>query len=161
MDRINKIILSENEIPRKWYNIMADMPNKPLPPLHPGTKQPVGPQDLAPLFPMELIKQEVATEQYIEIPDEVRDIYKYRRPTPMHRAYRLEKALGVTSKIYYKNESVSPAGSHKPNTAVPQAYYNAKEGGKKNHYGNRCRPVGKCTELCHQFIRNHPAGIYG
>jgi len=131
MEKTTKILLSENEIPRKWYNITADMPNKPLPPLHPGTKQPVGPQDLAPLFPMELIKQEVATERYIEIPDEVRDIYKIWRPTPMHRAYRLEKALGITSKIYYKNESVSPAGSHKPNTAVPQAYYNAKEGVKK------------------------------
>lgn len=126
-----KITLSENEIPRHWYNIMADMPNKPLPPLHPGTKQPIGPEMLAPLFPMELIKQEVSTEKYIEIPDEVRDIYKIWRPTPMFRATGLEKALDTPAKIYYKYEGVSPAGSHKPNTAIPQAYYNKKEGVKR------------------------------
>lgn len=126
-----KITLSENEIPRHWYNIMADMPNKPLPPLHPGTKQPIGPEMLAPLFPMELIKQEVSTEKYIVIPDEVRDIYKIWRPTPMFRATGLEKALDTPAKIYYKYEGVSPAGSHKPNTAIPQAYYNKKEGVKR------------------------------
>lgn len=128
---IKKIFLNENELPTHWYNIMADMPNKPLPPLHPGTKQPIGPEMLAPLFPMELIKQEVSTERWIEIPDEVTDLYKIWRPTPMHRAYQLEKALGTPAKIYYKNESVSPAGSHKPNTAIPQAYYNYKEGVKR------------------------------
>lgn len=126
-----KITLSENEIPRHWYNIMADMPNKPLPPLHPGTKEPIGPEMLAPLFPMELIKQEVSTEKYIEIPDEVRDIYKIWRPTPMFRATGLEKALDTPAKIYYKYEGVSPAGSHKPNTAIPQAYYNKMEGVKR------------------------------
>lgn len=110
---------------------MADMTNKPLPPLHPATKQPVGPEDLASLFPMELIKQEVSTDKWIEIPEEVRKIYSLWRPTPMYRAYGLEKALGTKSKIYYKYEGVSPAGSHKPNTAVPQAYYNMKEGIKK------------------------------
>ena len=110
---------------------MADMPNKPLPPLHPGTKQPVGPEDLAPLFPMELIKQEVTSEKWVEIPDEVRRLYSIWRPTPLYRALELEKALETTSKIYYKYEGVSPAGSHKPNTAVPQAYYNMKEGIKK------------------------------
>ncbi|MEP7141441.1 MAG: TrpB-like pyridoxal phosphate-dependent enzyme [Ferruginibacter sp.] len=126
-----KITLSEPEIPTHWYNIMADMPNKPLPPLHPGTLQPVGPEDLAPLFPMELIKQEVTAEKWVEIPDEVRSLYAIWRPTPMFRAYGLEKALGTKSRIYYKYEGGSPAGSHKPNTAIPQAYYNAKEGVKK------------------------------
>jgi tryptophan synthase beta chain len=126
-----KITLSENEIPRHWYNIMADMPNKPLPPLHPGTREPIGPEMLAPLFPMELIKQEVSTEKYIEIPDEVRDLYKIWRPTPMFRATGLEKALDTPAKIYYKYEGVSPAGSHKPNTAIPQAYYNKMEGVKR------------------------------
>ena len=126
-----KITLTESEIPTHWYNIMADMPNKPLPPLHPATQQPIGPEALAPLFPMELIKQEVSTEPWVEIPDEVRNLYSIWRPTPMFRAYELEKAIGTKSKIYYKYEGVSPAGSHKPNTAIPQAYYNAKEGIKK------------------------------
>ena len=126
-----KITLTEDEIPENWYNIVADMPNKPLPPLHPGTKEPIGPEMLAPLFPMELIKQEVTSEKWVPIPDEVREIYKIWRPTPMFRAYGLEKALGTPAKIYYKYEGVSPAGSHKPNTAVPQAYYNKMEGVKK------------------------------
>lgn len=119
-----KIFLNESDMPTHWYNIMADMPNKPLPPLNPKTKEPVGPEDLAPLFPMELIKQEVSAEQYIEIPDEVRDIYRIWRPTPMYRAFGLEKLLDTPAKIYYKYEGVSPSGSHKPNTAVAQAYYN-------------------------------------
>ena len=131
MSDASKIYLDEKEMPHQWYNLMADMPNKPLPPLHPGTKQPIGPEDLAALFPMELIKQEVSTERYIDIPDEVRDIYKIWRPSPLHRAYKLEKYLDAPVKIYYKNESVSPAGSHKPNTAVAQAYYNYKEGVKR------------------------------
>jgi tryptophan synthase beta chain len=126
-----KITLSENEIPEKWYNIVADMPNKPLPPLHPGTKEPIGPEALAPLFPMELIKQEVTAEKWVEIPDEVRDIYKLWRPTPLYRAHGLEKMLDSPAKIYYKYEGVSPSGSHKPNTAVPQAYYNKMEGVKR------------------------------
>lgn len=126
-----KIILSEKEIPDKWYNITADMPNKPLPPLHPGTKEPIGPDALAPLFPMELIKQEVSTEKWIDIPDEVRNIYSMWRPTPLYRATNLEKALDTPAKIYYKYEGVSPTGSHKPNTAVAQAYYNKQEGVKK------------------------------
>jgi tryptophan synthase beta chain len=131
MSKFTKIILGEKDIPTHWYNIMADMPNKPLPPLHPATKQPVGPADLAAIFPMELIKQEASTERWIEIPDEVIDLYKLWRCTPLHRAYNLEKALGTTAKIYYKDESVSYAGSHKPNTAVAQAYYNYKEGIKR------------------------------
>ncbi len=131
MEQSKKILLPEKDIPEKWYNIQADMPNKMLPPLHPGTKQPVGPQDLAPIFPMELIKQEVSTERWIEIPEEVRNVYKLWRPSPLIRASRLEKYLDTPAKIYYKYEGVSPAGSHKPNTAVAQAYYNKMEGVKK------------------------------
>ncbi len=126
-----KITLSEKEIPDKWYNIIADMPNKPLPPLNPGTREPIGPEALAPLFPMELIKQEVTTEKWVDIPDEVRHIYAMWRPTPLYRAYGLEKALDTPAKIYYKYEGVSPSGSHKPNTAVAQAYYNKQEGVKR------------------------------
>jgi len=125
-----RILLSESEMPRQWYNIQADMPNKMLPPLHPITKKPIGPNDLAPLFPMELIKQEVSQERWIDIPEEVADIYKLFRPTPLQRAYNLEKMLDTPAKIYYKNESVSPSGSHKTNTAIPQAYYNKMEGVK-------------------------------
>ncbi|WP_128546872.1 TrpB-like pyridoxal phosphate-dependent enzyme [Larkinella soli] len=123
-----KFMLSEEDIPTRWYNIVADMPNKPLPPLHPGTKQPIRPEMLAPLFPMELIKQEVSTEKWIDIPDEVREVYKIWRPTPLYRAHGLEKLLDTPARIYYKYEGVSPAGSHKPNTAVPQVYYNKQEG---------------------------------
>jgi tryptophan synthase beta chain len=123
-----KYLLSEDHIPKAWYNIMADLPVPLPPPLHPGTLQPVGPADLAPLFPMELIKQEVASDRTIDIPAPVRDIYRMWRPTPLYRARALEKALGTTAKIYYKYEGVSPAGSHKPNTAVPQAFYNKQEG---------------------------------
>ena len=126
-----KVILTEKEMPTSWYNIQADLP-EPLPPvLHPGTGQPVGPADLAPIFPMELIKQEVSQERYIDIPEEVQEIYRIWRPTPVVRAYRLEKELDTPARIYYKYEGVSPAGSHKPNTAVAQAYYNMKEGVKR------------------------------
>lgn len=126
-----KILLEESELPQSYYNIQADMPNPTLPPLHPGTKQPIGPDDLAALFPMELIKQEVSKERWIEIPDEVRNIYKMYRPTPLYRALNLEKLLDTPAKIYYKYEGVSPAGSHKPNTAIAQAYYNKMEGAKR------------------------------
>lgn len=126
-----KITLSEKEIPTHWYNIVADMPNKPLPPLNPATGEPIGPEALQPLFPMALIQQEVSAEKWIEIPEEVRDIYTLWRSTPLYRAYNLEKALDTPAKIYYKYEGVSPAGSHKPNTAVPQAYYNKQEGVKR------------------------------
>ncbi len=131
MSNAYKIFLEEKEMPLQWYNLMADMPNKPLPPLHPGTKEPIKPEDLSAIFPMGLIEQEVSTERYIDIPDEVLDIYKIWRPSPLYRAYNLEKQLDAPVKIYYKNEGVSPAGSHKPNTAVPQAYYNYKEGVKR------------------------------
>ena len=127
----NRILLEESEIPTRWYNLVPDLPAPPPPPLHPGTHEPVGPEDLAPLFPMALIEQEVSAERYIDIPDEVRDVYALWRPTPMIRAKRLEKALDTPARIYLKYEGVSPAGSHKPNTAVPQAFYNAAEGVRK------------------------------
>jgi tryptophan synthase beta chain len=126
-----KFILSETEMPKTWYNIVADLPVAPLPVLHPGTCKPITPDDLAPLFPMAIIEQEVSTERFIPIPEPVQEIYRMYRPSPLVRAYQLEAAIGTHSKIYYKNESVSPAGSHKPNTAIAQAYYNAKEGVKK------------------------------
>ncbi|UCG78457.1 MAG: TrpB-like pyridoxal phosphate-dependent enzyme [Nitrospirota bacterium] len=129
--RQTKIVLPDNEIPTKWYNIMADMPNLPKPPLHPGTKQPAGPDDLTPIFPMALIEQEVSQERWIDIPEEVLDVYTLWRPSPMFRAHRLEEALGTPAKIYYKYEGVSPAGSHKPNTAIPQAFYNKQAGMKR------------------------------
>lgn len=126
-----KITLNDNEIPKQWYNIAADMPGTPAPPLHPVTHKPIGPDDLQPLFPMGLILQEVSQDRFIDIPEEVLEILKIWRPSPLMRAYRLEKALKTPAKIFYKYEGVSPAGSHKPNTAVPQAYYNKKEGVKK------------------------------
>jgi tryptophan synthase beta chain len=126
-----KILLSESDIPKDWYNIQADLPFEMPAVLHPGTKQPVGPADLAPLFPMDLIKQEVSTERWIEIPEPVREVYRLWRPSPLYRAHRLEKALQTPAKIYYKYEGVSPAGSHKPNTAVAQAFYNREAGTKR------------------------------
>jgi len=126
-----KFILDEKDMPTKWYNILPDLP-EPLPPvLHPGTKQPITPDDLAPLFPMSLIMQEFSPESYIEIPEEVQDIYRTWRPTTLHRAHRLEKALDTPAKIFYKYEGTSQAGSHKPNTAVAQAYYNKQDGIKR------------------------------
>ncbi len=127
----HKYLLSEDEMPTTWYNLVADLPEPPPPPLHPATHEPIGPEALAPLFPMGLIEQEVSAERYIDIPGEVLDIYRLWRPSPLFRARRLEKALGTPARIYYKYEGVSPAGSHKPNTAVPQVYYNAREGVKK------------------------------
>lgn len=126
-----KIVLPEKEIPRQWYNVQADLPTPLEPVLHPGTGQPVGPDDLSPLFPMPLIAQEVSQERFIDIPDEILEKYLIWRPTPLYRAYGLEKALDTPAKIYYKNEGVSPAGSHKPNTAIAQAYYNKISGIKR------------------------------
>jgi tryptophan synthase beta chain len=123
-----KILLDENDIPKKWYNILPDMPTPLSPPLNPGTKEPISPKDLSSIFPMELIKQEVSQERFISIPEEIREIYKLWRPSPLYRAHHLEAALKTPAKIFYKYEGVSPAGSHKPNTAIPQAYYNMKEG---------------------------------
>ncbi len=125
-----RFLLNETDLPKFWYNINADSPVPPAPVLHPGTLEPVTPDFLAVLFPMELILQEISAERYIQIPDEVREIYKLYRPTPLIRARRLEKALGTPAHIYYKNEGVSPAGSHKPNTAIPQAFYNKAAGTK-------------------------------
>jgi tryptophan synthase beta chain len=126
-----KYLLAEEQIPKAWYNIMADLPSPPPPPLHPGTLKPLGPDDLAPLFPMALIMQEVSAEREIEIPGPVREIYKQWRPSPLYRARRLEKVLDTPARIYYKYEGVSPAGSHKPNTAVAQAFYNRDAGIRK------------------------------
>lgn len=126
-----KYLLSESEMPTQWYNIIPDLPNPLPPPLNPQTMEPIGPEDLAPLFPMGLIMQEVSQDSFIDIPDPILDLYKLYRPSPLFRAVRLEKALGTKSRIYYKYEGGSPSGSHKPNTAIPQAYYNAQEGVKK------------------------------
>ena len=126
-----KVVLSERDLPKKWYNILPDMPSAPPPPIHPGTKKPLGPDDLAPIFPMNLIEQEMSPKNWIAIPEEVLNIYTLWRPTPLYRAHRLEKALNTPAKIYYKYEGVSPAGSHKPNTSVAQAYYNKVAGTKR------------------------------
>jgi tryptophan synthase beta chain len=126
-----KILLPEDKIPRQWYNIIPDMPGPLSPVLHPGTLQPVTPDDLLPLFPMGLIEQEVSSQRWIDIPDEIREIYRLWRPSPLFRAHRLERALGTPAKIYYKYEGGSPAGSHKPNTAIPQAYYNKIAGTRR------------------------------
>src|SRR5579884_897788 len=126
-----KFVLDEREIPSHWVNLMADLPGEAPPPLHPGTKRPAGPDDLSPIFPMALILQEVSSEPEIEIPEPVREAYKLWRPTPLFRARRLERALDTPAHIYYKYEGVSPAGSHKPNTAVAQVYYNKQEGVRK------------------------------
>jgi len=126
-----KIFLEEKELPKQWYNIQADMPNLPKPPLNPATKQPVGPEDLSAIFPMDLIMQEVTTERWVDIPDEVQELYRLWRPSPVYRAKRLEQLLDTPAKIYYKYEGVSPSGSHKLNTSIPQAYYNKKAGIKR------------------------------
>ena len=123
-----KYILDEDRMPKNWYNIAADLPEPLAPVIHPGTGQPIGPEDLAPLFPMALIMQEVSAEREIEIPEPVRDVYRQWRPSPLMRARRLEKALDTPARIFYKYEGVSPAGSHKPNTAIAQAFYNKEEG---------------------------------
>ncbi len=126
-----KIVLSEKHIPEEWYNVQADLPYPLEPPMNPGTKKPLGPKDLEPIFPREIIKQELSLDRWIDIPDEVRQIFKIWRPTPLHRALRFEKALKTPARIYYKDESVSPPGSHKTNSAIPQADYNKKQGVKR------------------------------
>ncbi|HEY7703691.1 MAG TPA: TrpB-like pyridoxal phosphate-dependent enzyme [Acidimicrobiia bacterium] len=131
MADMTKVVLDETRIPSAWYNVGPDLPAPQPPPLHPGTLQPLGPDDLAPLFPMALIMQEVTQDSYVDIPGAVIDVFKMWRPTPLYRARRLEKALDTPAHLYFKYEGVSPAGSHKPNTAVPQAYYNAEQGVKK------------------------------
>ena len=138
-----KFLLDEERIPTAWYNIVADLPSPPSPPLHPGTLQPAGPDDLSPIFPPSIIAQEISAERYIEIPEEVREIYRIWRPTPLIRATGLEKALDTPAKIFYKHEGVSPAGSHKRNTAVAQAYYNKMDGITPPGHGDWGRPVGQ------------------
>ena len=123
-----KYLLDEADIPKQWYNIAADLPEPPTPPLNPGTRQPLSPAELEPLFSRGVIEQEVSSERYIDIPDPVRDIYRQWRPSPLYRARRFERALDTPARIYYKYEGVSPAGSHKPNTAVAQAFYAREEG---------------------------------
>jgi tryptophan synthase beta chain len=128
MTERTKLLLREEQMPTHWYNVVADMPNRPLPPIDPATHRPIGPEALAPLFPMALIQQEVSTERWIEIPEPIREAYQQWRPSPLYRAHRLERALDTPAHIYYKYEGGSPSGSHKPNTAIAQAYYNAQEG---------------------------------
>src|SRR5439155_11693622 len=157
-DQTTKFLLHESDIPTHWVNVLPDLPGDPLPPLHPGTKEPAGPDDLSPIFPMGLILQEVSPEPEIEIPEAVREAYKLWRPTPLYRARRLERELDTPAHIYYKYEGVSPAGSHKPNTAVAQAYYNKQAGVRKlvtetgaGQWGSAlalaCRPFGMECEV--------------
>jgi len=127
----SKILLTEKDIPHQWYNVIPDLPFRLDPPIHPGTKKPLKKEDLSAIFPASLIEQEMSSQRWIDIPDEVREMYRIWRPTPLRRAKRLEKALKTSCRIYFKDESVSPAGSHKVNTAIPQAYYNKKAGIKR------------------------------
>ncbi len=150
--RTKKFVLSDQDMPRQWYNIMADLPNGMEPPLHPGTGQPCGPEDLAPIFPMNLIEQEVSTQRWIDIPEEVLEKYAIWRPSPLYRAYNLEKALDTPAKIYFKNEGVSPAGSHKPNTAIAQAYYNKMAGTKKITTETGAGQWGSALSMCCSFF---------
>jgi len=147
-----KVLLSEKELPTAWYNVAADLDVSLAPPVHPATKQPLGPEDLAAIFPMGLIQQEASTERWIEIPEAVRKIWAIWRPSPLVRADRLEKALGTPARIYYKNESVSPAGSHKPNTAVAQAYYNKAEGVERITTETGAGQWGSALALACQFF---------
>jgi tryptophan synthase beta chain len=149
---VKKIFLPESEMPRQWYNIMADMPTPMEPPLHPGTGQPCGPDDLSPIFPMNLIEQEVSTERWIDIPEPVLEKYVIWRPSPLYRAYNLEKYLDTPAKIFFKNEGVSPAGSHKPNTAIAQAYYNKVAGTKRITTETGAGQWGSALSMCCAFF---------
>ena len=152
MEEANRIYLSEREMPTIWYNIIPDLPRPLDPPLHPGTKEPVTPQDLEPIFPPSLIQQEVSSQRFIDIPGEVLDIYRLWRPSPLYRARRLEKALQTPARIYFKYEGDSPVGSHKPNTAVAQAYYNKKDGTKRLTTETGAGQWGSALSMaCHYF----------
>ncbi|MGB5158088.1 tryptophan synthase subunit beta [Desulfobacterium sp. N47] len=146
--KTKKIVLPESELPRQWYNIQADLPTPLEPPLNPATKQLISPEDLAPIFPMPLIEQEVSQKRWIDIPEEVLEKYLIWRPSPLYRAYNLEKYLDTPARIYFKNEGVSPAGSHKPNTAVPQAYYNKISGTKKIYTETGAGQWGSALSFC-------------
>ena len=157
-----RFLLSEDEIPRYWYNIQADMKNKPLPPLNPRTKEPLKPEDLYPIFAEELCRQELnQTDAWIEIPEEVREMYKYYRSTPLVRAYGLEEALGTPAHIYFKNESVTPIGSHKLNSALAQAYYCKKRGCYECYDRNWGRTMGCSPFLCCQSVWTGGCGLSG
>ena len=156
-----KFLLPESAIPTHWYNVAADMPTPAQPPLHPGTGEPIGPDDLAPLFPMALILQEVSSDAEIEIPAPLREAYALWRPTPLHRARRLEQALGTRSKIFYKYEGTSPAGSHKPNTALAQAYYGKQDGRTRLATETGRGPVGQRARVRGAAVRPRDQGLDG
>ncbi len=156
-----RYLLPEEELPTHYYNIAADLPEPLPPPLHPATREPVGPADLAPLFPMELIKQEVSAERFIPIPEPVRDAYRIYRPSPLVRALGLERSLDTPARIYYKYEGGSPAGSHKPNTAIAQAFYNREEGVQPARHRDGCRPVGERPRLRRRAVRPGDEGLHG
>lgn len=147
-----KIFLNETDIPREWYNIQADLPTPVPPPLHPGTGQPITPDMLAPIFPMNLIEQEISQERWIKIPHEVLEKLYMWRPSPLYRATNLEKFLDTPARIYYKNEGVSPPGSHKPNTAIPQVYYNKIFGIKRISTETGAGQWGECPVICLQPV---------
>src|SRR4051812_23647137 len=156
-----KFVLGEEGIPTHWVNLLPDPPGEPLPPLHPGTGQPAGPEDLTPIFPMALIEQEMSPAPEIAIPDPVRDAYRLWRPTPLYRARRLEAALDTPAKIFYKYEGVSPAGSHKPNTAVPQAHEKAPGGGEKVSPGAGGGPGGAARAVAFSLFWGAGGGFFG
>ena len=158
--RQTKFVLDESRIPRSWYNIAADLPVPPSPYLHPGTLGPIGPDDLAPLFPMALIGQEVSAEREVEIPEPVRDAYRLYRPSPLYRAHRLEQALDTPAHIYYKYEGVSPAGSHKPNTALAQAFYNKEQGVRRLATETGAGQWG-CPRVRRRLLRARGQGLHG
>ena len=159
--RQTKFVLDESRIPRAWYNIAADLPRRARRRRSTRARQPIGPDDLAPLFPMALIGQEVSAEREIEIPEPVRDAYRLYRPSPLYRAHRLEKALDTPAHIYYKYEGVSPAGSHKPNTALPQAFYNKEAGRQAPRDRDRRRPVGERAGVRRRPVRPRGQGLHG
>ncbi len=157
----NRIYLTEREIPKKWYNIVADLKVKPLPPLDPQTNQPIGPDKLSAIFPQSLIEQEVSDKQFIKIPEEVLKVYLKWRPTPLVRARGLEALLETPAHIYYKNESVSPAGSHKPNTAIAQAYFNKVEGVKRLSTETGAGQWGSALAMACNYFQPGMQGIHG
>src|SRR5947208_6425550 len=156
-----KFLLGEEDIPTHWVNLLADLPGDPLPPLSPRSMEPAGPDDLLAIFPMALIEQEVATAPEVEIPEAVREAYRLWRPTPLYRARRLERALETPARIYYKYEGVSPAGSHKPNTAVAQAWANAQAGDRQADHRDGRRPVGIGARLLVPAVRAGVRGLHG
>ncbi len=155
-----RITLEQSEIPTHWYNVVADMPNPPPPPLGPDCK-PVSPEQMGMIFPMAILEQEMSAERWIPIPERVREVYRLWRPSPLIRARRLEEVLGTPARIYYKYEGVSPAGSHKPNTAVPQAFYNQQAGDQTHRDRDRGRAVGLFDGLCWPDVWPRGAGLYG